>query len=446
MTGSRTGAAPLWGSRIGFLAAALGSAVGLGNIWRFAYVAGENGGGAFVLVYAVAVAAIGLPLLLGELALGRAARRDPIGAYAVLVPSRPWRWTGWLGVLAALGILAYYPVISGWVLSYLVLSLGGQDGGPAGSRFAALLDSAGAQIAALAAVTAIGAAVVAGGVERGIERVCKIAIPVFVILLVALAGYGLTLPGAGRALAFLFAPDWDALRQPETYLAAIGQAFFSIGIGMAILVTYGGYLRSGASLPAAALTIAAGDTLIALVAGLMMFPAVFTFGLDPAQGATLAFVVLPEVFAAMPGGRWIAIAFFLLLLLAALTSVVALMEVPVALLIARRGWPRGRAAALVGCATALAGCLVVVGDGIVAALLPRAPSALELVDRTVSDILLPLSGIAMALAIGWVWPADAALAASDLQDRWLRAAWLWLLRAVLPVAVGLVMLRALGTF
>ncbi|MBM3522534.1 MAG: sodium-dependent transporter, partial [Alphaproteobacteria bacterium] len=424
-----------------------GSAVGLGNIWRFSYVAGENGGGAFVILYCVAVATIGLPLLIAELALGRATRADPVAAYARVVPTRPWCWIGWIGVVASVGILAYYPIIAGWVLRYLWSYLTGPGLDPAlgtsAVRFSALLASPSEQLLWLAIIVAASAAIVAVGIDRGIERACKIAMPAFVLLLVALAIHGLSLPGRDRALAFLFVPDWSAFLAPRTYIAAIGQAFFSIGLAMAILVTYGAYLPRDIPLPAAAATIALGDTAIALIAGLMIFPAVFSHHVDPAHGATLAFVVLPEIFAAMPSGRLVAIAFFLLLFLAALTSLVALVEVPVTLLIARRGWTRGHAAILVGFATmALATAVMTSGD-VVARLAPAFPSAIELIDQVVSNLVLPISGIAIALVVGWAWPRPELMHASGLTMAPWRAAWLWLLRIVLPGLVAVVMLRAL---
>jgi neurotransmitter:Na+ symporter, NSS family len=448
MTSALSISAPQWHSRFGFVAAALGSAVGLGNIWRFSYVVGENGGGAFVLVYAIAVVVIGLPLLIAELALGRATRADPVAAFRSIAPSAPWRWAGWLGVAASIGILGYYPIVTGWVLSYLLAHLAGAgdavSGAVASDRFGALLASPVIQLAATVAVIATCVAVVMAGVERGIERACKLAVPAFVLLIVSLAAYGLSLDGAGRALSFLFQPEWSALLRPRTYLAAIGQAFFSIGLAMAILVTYGAYLPRGTSLPSAAVTIALGDTLIALFAGLMIFPAVFTYGFDPAHGASLAFIVMPQVFAAMPWGWWAGTAFFLLLLLAALTSLIALIEVPVAILIARRRWQRRRAALVVGGGAAVLGVPVVFGDPLAALLWPGISSALELFDRIVSDFLLPLSGIAIALCVGWAWPSAQSRAASDLRGARLPAIWLWLVRVPLPALIALVMLGALG--
>lgn len=436
-----------WTSSLGFLLATLGSAIGVGNIWRFSYVVGENGGGAFIVIYLVAVIGLGLPLLIAELAIGQRTRASPVGAFQQISGAIPWRWAGWPGVIASLAILGYYPVIAGWVARYLWAYA--SEGLPAGSTsFASHFDDVIADpyqaLLWLGAVMLAAATIVAGGIARGIERASWILMPLFAVLVVLLAGYGLSLPGASRALAFLFAPDWRVLLEPKVYLAAIGQAFFSIGLAMGILVTFGGYLPRGERLPRAALVIAAGDTLVALVAGLVIFPAVFTHGLDPAHGTTLAFVVLPEVFAAMPAGRWIATAFFLLLLVAALTSTIALLEVPVSLAMAKWGWPRPVAVSAVAAAAFLAGTVSALGYGVLRDVLPTASPFLDVVDHFASSVILPLSGIAIALFAGWVWPTADALRSSGLAAGPLRWLWLWSLRVVIPTTIVLVMVRGFG--
>jgi NSS family neurotransmitter:Na+ symporter len=428
--------------------AALGAAIGLGNIWRFAYVAGENGGGAFIFVYLAAVALIGLPMLIAELAVGQAARTDAVGAYAVLSGAARWRWIGWLGVASGCAILAYYPVVAGWVVRYLAAyAFGGHPAGTGANvaaGFDAFIRDPLQPILWLAVVLAVSGTIVAAGIERGIEAASKLLMPLFAVLVVLLAGYGLSLPGAPRAFEFLFVPDWGALLAPRTYLAAVGQAFFSIGLAMGIFVTYGAYLPPGRRLPRAALVIAAGDTAIAIVAGLMIFPAVFTYGHDPAQGATLAFVVLPEVFGAMPGGRWVAAAFFLLLAVAAVTSVAALVEVPVSLVIARLGWRRLPATFTVVAAAFMLGVPIALGYGPARKLLPWSVPLLDAIDHLTSNIALPLSGIGIALFVGWVWPWPRATGASGFATPSLAQAWLWLLRLAIPAAIVLIIVRGLG--
>jgi NSS family neurotransmitter:Na+ symporter len=438
---------PQWGSSLGFLLAALGSAIGIGNIWRFSYVVGENGGGAFILVYLLAVTILGLPLLIAELAIGQRSRANPVTSFTRIAPTMPWRLAGWPGVIGSIAILAYYPVIAGWVARYLwaYASDDPRMAGAAGhaAYFESFIASPVQPLLWFALVIAIAAAIVAAGVERGIEFASRVLMPAFALLVLLLAGYGLTLPGAPRALAFLFTPDWSMLGEPGTYLAAIGQAFFSIGLAMGILVTYGGYLSPSERLPRAALVIAAGDTLIALLAGLVIFPAVFTHGIDPAQGPTLAFVVLPEVFATLPAGRWIAAAFFLLLLVAALTSVIALLEVPVSLAMAKWRLRRPHAVLLVTGGVLLLGSPVALGYGSLRVLLPGGRFLLDLADHLASNLVLPLSGIAIALFAGWAWPKADATRMSGLADRRLQIIWLWLLRLAIPAIIALVMVRGL---
>jgi NSS family neurotransmitter:Na+ symporter len=448
MTGAGAQDRGQWKSSHGFVLAALGSAIGLGNIWRFSYVVGENGGGAFIVIYLMAVIGLGLPLLIAELAIGQTTRANAVAAFEQLSDARPWRWTGWLGVTASVAILAYYPVIAGWVAQYLwAYAVGGPDNLPASdfaARFEAIIANPLQAVLWYGAVIAVAASIVAAGIERGIELASKVLMPLFAILVVLLAGYGLSLPGASRAIGFLFSPNWGVLQDPKTYLAAVGQSFFSIGLAMAILVTYGSYLPKGERLPRAALTIAAGDTLIALIAGLMIFPAVFSYGLDPAHGPTLAFVVLPGVFAAMPAGRWIGLGFFLLLQVAALTSVIALLEVLVSLLMAKLRWRRSFAAMVVAFVGFLIGVPSALGYGVLRELLPMPVPLLDVIDHFASNIVLPLSGIAIALFAGWVWPTEDAMRASGLATKRVRQLWIWLLRVVIPGVIALVMIAGLG--
>jgi NSS family neurotransmitter:Na+ symporter len=437
-----------WRSASGFVLAALGSAVGLGNVWRFSYVAGENGGGAFLFAYLVAVLALGIPLLIAELAIGRSARADAVAAFARVTPDMPWRWAGWPGVAACITILAYYPTIAGWVANYLwrfiVQGVDAPGTMDHAAQFREMLSNPVQAMGWQAFVLATGAAVVALGVAQGIERASRILMPVFAMLLLLLALHGLTLDGAGQALRFLFRPEWSALLETRTWLAAIGQAFFSMGLAMGILVAYGGYLPASQRLVPMTLAVAAGDTAVSLVAGLMIFPAVFTYGFDPAQGTTLVFAVLPEVFAAMPLGHAVAVLFFLLLLIAALTSVMALLEVPVSILLARLGWARWRAAAFVAVAAFLLGLPAALDAWMPRGWLAGDRPVLDRLDLLASDILLPLSGIAIAIVAGWRWNRAEALRATGITSPRTAALWLWSLRVALPTAIALTMVRGLG--
>lgn len=433
-----------WGPGMGFLLATLGSAVGIGNVWRFSYVAGENGGGAFLLVYVVMVLLVGVPLLLGEFALGRSTQREGAAAMEMLAPDSRWRRVGLLGVFVASMILAYYAVIAGWVLKYFSLYLGGSAREFAVAGFAGGFRSFIAQpvepLVWQLAVMALTVAVVAGGIERGIEAVSKLLMPALGLLLLALAVHSATLPGFQRGLAFLFSPDWTALTQPKVYLAALGQAFFSMGLAMGVMITYGSYLPTKRRLPGAVLTIALGDTLFAVTAGLIIFPAVFSFGLNPAQGPALAFVVLPEVFSQMPGGAWVGAAFFALLAIAALTSAVSLLEVPVAFAMQRFGWSRPLASLGFGSLIFALGIPASLGYGPWAGLTTTGGRGiLDLMDFITADILLPLNGLLIALFLGWIWPRRDAMAASDLDNSLSGRLWHVSLRYAVPLLVTLVL-------
>lgn len=439
-----------WGSGVGFVLATLGSAVGVGNVWRFAYVAGENGGGAFLVVYLVVVMGVGLPLLLAEFAVGRGARRECGAAFAVLAPGSRWRHLGPLGVAIACIVLAYYAVITGWVLKYLSLYLwGAMDAPPQGgfgSVFSAHVARPLEPLVWQAGALAAAAATVAAGVRGGIERVVVVLMPLLALLLLALAAYSATLPGFARGAAFLLQPDWSAFGHPGLYLAALGQAFFSIGLAAGVMVTYGSYVPTAQRLPRAALAVVVGDTLFAIVAGLVIFPAVFGAGLDPAQGPALAFMVLPEVFATMPGGPLVGAAFFLLLAIAALTSLVSLLEVAAAFAMERFGWSRRRAALALAALFFAIGAPASLGFGPWAALTgPHGRDILSTMDAVAADLLMPLNGLLIAAFVGWVWSRTAARGAAGLRPGVLANAWRVLLRWTIPLLVGVVLVRGVAS-
>jgi len=436
-----------WGTRAGFLLASIGAAVGLGNIWRFSYVAGENGGGAFLVVYLVFVLLIGLPLVIAELAVGKRGAADAVTAVEHLAPASPWRRVGWLGVLTATLLLSYYAVIAGWALRYFWASLEGGLWRESELGFAARFDAFAARglepVAWQLAMMLATALVVGAGVVRGIERVNLLLMPLLALLVIGLAAYALTLPGSGAGVAFLFAPDWAAVTQPRVLAAALGQAFFSIGVGAAVFVTFGSYMRQGYGIVASAGIVVLGDTLFALVAGLAIFPAVFAFGGSPAGGPQLAFVALPQIFLSMPGGELVAVLFFFLLSAAAITSMVSLLEVAVAVAIHRLGLGRWQATAAVGLAIALLGVPSALGYGALAAVAPLGLALLDAIDAVVSNLLLPLSGLALAALLGWaVSPAERAQA-TGLSAR-LAPPFTWLLRAAALCIALLVVMQLLN--
>jgi NSS family neurotransmitter:Na+ symporter len=434
-----------WGTRAGFTLASIGAAVGLGNIWRFAYVAGENGGGAFLVVYIVLVAAIGIPLVVAELAVGKRGAADAATAFEMLAPHSIWRHAGWLGVAAAALILSYYSVIAGWALRYFVASLTGALWAGAsegfGGYFSRFIANASEPIYWQLAMMLASMLVVAGGIGRGIERVNLVLMPVLAAIVIALAAHALTLPGGGRGLSFLFAPEWGAVADPQVILAALGQAFFSIGVGMAVFVTYGSYMRHDFGVAASAVIIVLGDTMFAIMAGLAVFPAVFAFGGNPAAGPELAFITLPQVFLAMPGGRLAGPVFFFLLSAAALTSMISLLEVPVAAAVHRLKVKRWSAVAALGPAIALAGVPSGLSYGLLRNTSVFGQPILDAVDHTVSNFLLPLSALALAILAGYVVPGKTRDELETLADRVPGKACIWVWRVVPMFIIGLIVFR-----
>lgn len=439
-----------WGSHRGFILATIGSAAGMGNVWRFSYVAGENGGGAFLVVYLVFIVLIGVPLVIAELAIGRRAQSDAVQAFRTLAPNTPWVAGGYLGVGGAFLILGYYAVVAGWALKYFGGAVSGAlwrvAGEGYGGYFRAFVAEPWQPLVWQGAMIALTVLFVAGGVRRGIERLNAVLMPLLALILVALAVYGATRPGAGAGLDFLFAPDWAVLRKPDVYLAAMGQAFFSLGVGMAVYVTYGSYLAHRTRLPGGALAIASGDSLIAIIAGIAIFTTVFAAGADPAAGPELAFITLPQTMLAMPGGEVIGPIFFLLLAAAALTSMVSMLEIPVAFL--TRAWrtTRRRSAIGVGVVAFAIGIPASLGFGMLGGVRWRDRVILDNMDYVVSNILLPAGGLIVALFVGWGWGRAMALAESDFGESLIGRTWFWLLRTVVPTLILLIFLRALAVF
>lgn len=439
-----------WGSRAGFILATIGAAVGLGNIWRFAYVAGENGGAVFLLVYLVFVLLIGLPLVIAELALGRRGQADAVGAYHADARGGVWRHAGWVAVVGAALILSYYSVIAGWALKYFFGAATGAlwQSAAAGldAYFADFIGRAGEPLLWQASMLAATAVVVAAGIKSGIERLNVWLMPLLALVVVVLAVFALMLPGSGKGVRFLFAPDWSALTRPAVYLNALGQAFFSLGVGMAVFVTYGSYLGRETRIPGAAATVATGDTVFAIVAGLAIFPAVFALGGDPAAGPKLAFIVFPQVLLQMPAGTWIGAVFFLLLSAAALTSMISLLEVPVAVVSDRLGLSRPRAVAIITAAIFVVGIPSAWSYGVLASWRPGGQPALDAIDHAVSNFVLPICGLSIALFVGWRMAPSAATEAADLARSTLGPLWLWLLRVGVPLTIAAILVRSLSLF
>ena len=437
-----------WGTRAGFILAAAGSAVGLGNIWGFPTRVGQGGGAAFVLVYLVCIVLICFPIMVSEIVIGRRTQQSPVRSFAALRPGSHWWLVGALGVTAGFGILSFYSVIAGWTVAYAWFSLtGGASGGEqdAAAFFADFTANAPVNVALTLLVLAATAAVLLGGVRAGIERVTKTLMPALVGLLALLAARAVTLPGAAEGLAYYLRPNLSSLLDVSVYNAALGQAFFSLSLGMGCILTYGSYLRKQDGIAASAVWIVALDTLIALLAGFIIFPAGFSIaGFDPgSSGPGLIFVVLPRLFAELPGGGLFGTTFFVLLTMAALTSTISLLEAPVAHCVDSRGWSRKRAVLLVTLGVFLLAVPSALGNGAVP-LLSALPGVgldfLSLMATVWNDFALPIGGLCTALFVGWAWRIDEAHAELRLHGAWFPAprAWTFLVRWICPVAIGLI--------
>jgi neurotransmitter:Na+ symporter, NSS family len=433
-----------WGSRMGFILAAAGSAVGLGNIWGFPTQVGQGGGAAFVLVYFVCVACICGPILVAELAIGRRAQQSPVAAFAAIRPGTQWWLTGALGVLAGAGILSFYAVVAGWTLGYVWFSATGEvHGGDA--FFGAFVRNIPLTLGLTGLVLGITATVVASGVHGGIERFSKTLMPLLVGLLVLLAIRGLTLPGASEGLSYYLRPDFSRIADVSVFNAALGQAFFSLSLGMGTMITYGSYLSRRETIASAALWVILLDTSIALLAGLIIFPTGFSIaGFDPATGGPgLIFSVLPRLFETLPGGSLFGVAFFLLLAVAALTSAVSLLEVPVAYLIDSHGWSRGRAVAVTTAFTGLLAMPSALGNGAVAfftSLPGLGIDFLTLMATVWNNFALPIGGLLVSLFVGYAWRVNGAVAELRAEGAWfpLPGLWAFLIRYVSPAGILLI--------
>lgn len=450
-----TGERGAWGSKAGFILAASGSAVGLGNIWGFPTRVGQGGGAVFVLVYLACVLLICLPIMVAELVIGRRAKLDPVGSFRSIAPNSSWWLVGALGVLAGAGILSFYSVIAGWSVAYVWFSATGATAreAEAGLEFFGEFTANGPlNLSLVALVLATTATVLVGGVRTGIERVTKLLMPAFIILLLLLAVRAVTLPGAAVGLTYYLKPDLSRLFEPTVVNAALGQAFFSLSLGMGAMLTYGSYLSKRENIINAACWVVALDTAIALLAGFIIFPSGFSIpGFDPsASGPGLIFTVLPRLFSTFPGGELFGAAFFVLLTMAALTSTISLLEVPVAHFIDVRKWPRPKAVLLVTTIVFVIAIPSALGNGAVAFLthLPVVEmDFLTLMATIWNDFALPVGGFLTALFVGWVWRPDKAIDEVELHGTTFPGSGLWsfLIRWACPVAIGSIILFTFGS-
>jgi len=443
-----------WSSRWAFILVATGAAAGLGNIWKFPYVVGESGGGAFMLVYLAAIALVALPILAAELLLGRLGNRNVIDSLRRLAVGRGhsahWSKLGWIGLLAVFVVLSFYGVVGGWTIAYAYHAVSGAlsaDGAAPAEHFGALFgDTTGSPAHALGwqtAFMAITALVVGSGVRQGIERLCRWMMPLLFVLLVFLVVHAALHNGQfAAACRFLFSPDVSKLTG-ESVLSAVGHAFFTLSIGVGAMLTFGSYLPQRVGLTATAVTVAGLDTLVAVLAGLAIFPVVFAHGMAPASGPGLVFVSLPIAFDAMPAGQLLAVAFFVLLFIAAITSAPSMLEPMVEYVRERRSGSRWRATILVVSAVWVLGVAQVMSFGPWSEVRAFGRTLFELSDFLVSNILLPLGGLLIALFAGWMLSPAQTGGSLGIERPYLHVVWRFSLRYVAPLALLLILLSGL---
>ncbi|MDR3372545.1 MAG: sodium-dependent transporter [Ancalomicrobiaceae bacterium] len=449
------------GSRDGFtttfgaLLATLGSAVGLGNIWKFPSLTGSNGGAGFLAVYLAATILVGLPVMIAETMIGRAARADAVSSFDRLAPKGQWGWKviGWMGFAAALLIMAFYSEVAGWVYAYIFKSMTGEiatvDPKVAAGVFGRLVSDPTSSLLWQWVVLGITGGIIALGVSKGIEAVARRLMPLLFVLLLVLCVRSLSLSGAWQGLAFLFNPDFAKIT-PEVVLIALGLAFFKLSLGMGTMLTYGSYFRDDQNIPATAARVMLADLSVSLLAGIAIFPAVFAFGFEPAAGPSLVFMTIPAVFTSMPGGIIFMTIFFVLTAIASVGAILSLLEVPVAILSQRYGMNRKLAALTTIAIIAAMGCPAALSQGVLANAKLFGLNPFDLFDFLSSNVLLPFGGILICVFVGWViglaGPERRMSVEGSLANRIAIRSAFFLIRFVAPVAIAIVLLRGLKVF
>jgi len=449
-----------WSSRLAFILAATGSAVGLGNIWKFPYIAGENGGGAFVLVYLVCIAVIGIPIMMAEVMIGRRGRQSPVNTMRALVTDenagRAWVLLGWAGMLAGFLILSYYSVIAGWALAYVFRTGSGMFTGLTAdgvqSIFTNMVSAPESLLAWHTIFITMTMVVVARGVRGGLEKAVKFLMPALFVLLFVLLGFAWNSGSFHQGIEFLFQPDFDKL-SANGILIAMGHAFFTLSLGMGAIMIYGSYLPSGASIARVSIAVSIMDTLVALLAGMAIFPIVFANGLEPGAGPGLIFQTLPIAFGHMDYGAFFGMLFFVLLVFAAWSSSISLIEPAVAWLVENKGMKRVTASVTAGLVTWLFGLMTVFSFNLWSEFKPLSAfeefadsTVFDLLDYLTANIMLPLGGLLIAIFASWKMKRASSVDELGMGDRLFYPLWRFLVRYITPVAVIIVFLNAIGIF
>lgn len=444
-----------WGSRIGFIFAVAGSAVGLANIWRFPYIVGQNGGAAFILVYLICLILIGFPVFMAEMLIGRTTQTSPSGAFRQLGKRPAWSWAGKLTILTGFIVSSFYSAVAGWILGYLVEALMGrassfESTSHSIAHYQSLMDNPAWGLAFHFFFLLACVCVLYFGVRNGIERGNKILMPLLFIVLFCLVAKGLLMPNSINGLKFLFQPDWSLLT-PSAILIALGQSFFTLSLGQGTMVTYGSYLGTKENLITSCLPCVIMDTLVSIFSAIAVFTIVFSVGLQPDSGPGLIFHTLPWVFSQIPGGHFMAVMFFLLVFLAALTSEISAMEPTIAYLIDERGWKRKPAVIACGVGAFLLGVPSALSYNLLKDYTIFNKTFLDFIDFTASSILIPLGGFLAVILVGWRWGVHNALSqlklgASEFFQRnpWLSYYFWFCFKYSAPILIIFVFLNALG--
>lgn len=453
MAGARQSIHGQWSSRWVFFLAATGSAVGLGNIWRFPYVTGENGGGAFVIIYLLCVAAVGIPIMMAETLIGRRGRQSPINTMRLLAEdeglSSKWHYVGWMGVVAGFLILSFYSVVAGWSVAYIFYVGSGVFAQTtveaSAAQFTALTDSAWELLGWHTLFMIMTVVVIARGVQGGIEQAVKWLMPALFVLLLTVVGYAIATGDFSGAISYLFKPDFSEVTA-NSVLAALGQAFFSLSLGMGAIMIYGSYLPADASIPRTVVAVAVCDTVVALLAGLAIFPIVFAFGLEPNGGPGLVFVTLTIAFGHMPGGQIFGALFFVLLTVAAWTSAISILEPIVAWLIESSGWSRRRASVSAGLGAWVLGIGALLSFNYWAEFTLLGKTFFDWCEFLTTSVMLPAGGLLIAIFAGWRMSRASTMEELGLSDGAIYSTWRFLVQVVAPIGVLAIFVNVLVVF
>ncbi|MEJ2141791.1 MAG: sodium-dependent transporter [Gammaproteobacteria bacterium] len=456
MAGLRESIHGQWSSRWAFILAATGSAVGLGNIWKFPYITGENGGGAFVLIYLACIAIIGIPIMMAEIMLGRRGRQSPMNTMytlAIEAGHNPhWKWLGWMGIVAGFLILSYYSVIAGWAIAYIFYTGAGDFSNATADGVSSIFGSFVADPEDLMLwhtlfmiMTMI---VVARGVRGGLEKAVRFLMPGLFILLLVMVGYAMNEGAFQQGLSYLFNPDFSRISS-DGVLTALGHAFFTLSLGMGAIMVYGSYLPQDTSIAQTSVIIAVADTVVALLAGMVIFPIVFANGLEPGSGPGLIFQTLPLAFGHMPGGIFFGVVFFILLTFAAWSSSISLIEPAVAWMVENKGMERMKVAVVMGIACWAFGILTVFSFNIWSDVTPlgmietfKGKTIFDLLDYLTANVMLPLGGLLIAIFSVWIMNCEASRDELNMGDGMAYRTWRFFVRYITPIGVFIIFLRA----